>query len=66
MTAEQHTFEQHFITHTKPNKMEDLLLDCQRKWIPSNLYLLTSLQSEEYMLWNAGWTEKSRFSAITS
>jgi len=40
--------------HTQPNKMmEDLLTDCQQRWIPSNLDILASLQSEDYIYLNA-------------
>jgi len=43
--------------------MEELLLDCQQRWIPSNMDLLASLQSEDYMQLNADWNENknSRF-----
>jgi len=68
MTKEQQAYEQHFISH-KPNKqMEDLLPDCQQKWIPSNLVILASLQSADYMQLNADWNENqnSRFNCTIS
>ena len=38
MTKEQQACEQHFISHTQPNKMmQALLSDCQQKWIRSNM-----------------------------
>jgi len=46
MTTEQQVCKQHVITHTTQKMMEDLLPDCQQRWILSYLALLTSLQSE--------------------
>ena len=69
MTTEQQVCEQHFLTHTQPsNKMEDLLSDFQPRRNPSNLDLLTSLQSEDYMQLKAGWNkiQNSRFSTTIS
>jgi len=68
MTAEQQACEQHFITHTTQQQMEDLLSDSQQRWIPCNLDLLASLQSEDYMPLNVEWNEiqNSRFSTTIS
>jgi len=37
--------------------MEELWLEFQPRWNPSNLRLLASLQNEDYMQLNAGWNE---------
>ena len=66
MTAEQHACEHHFITHTTQQKDGGLLLDCRRRRIPSNLDLLVSLQSEDYMPWNTNWNRNSRICTIIS
>ena len=67
MSMRQQACKQHFNTHTRPiNTMENLLLNCQRRRIPSNLDFLASLQSEDYMQWIAGWNKNSRISTITS
>jgi len=67
MTTEQQVCKQQVITHTQPNKMmEDLLSDCQQRWIPSNLDLLASLQSEDYIYLNVDWNKNSRISTTIS
>jgi len=40
--------------------MEELLSDYQQRWIPSNLELFASLQSEDYMHLKADWNENFR------
>jgi len=67
MTSEQQVYKQHVITHTHPNRMkEDLLSECQQRWIPSNLKLHASLQSEVYIYLNADWNKNSRISTTIS
>ena len=54
-------------SHTQPNKMmEDLLTDCQQRWIPSNLELLASLQSEDYIYLYVDWNHNSKISTTIS
>jgi hypothetical protein len=54
MTAEQQACDT--FLPTQPNRqMEDLWSNFQPRWSPINLELLASLQSEDYMLLNAGW-----------
>jgi len=52
---------------TQPNKiMERLFSDCQQRWIPSNLELLASLQSEDYIYFNVDLNKNSRISTTIS
>jgi len=46
--------------------MEDLLSDCQERWIPGNLDHLASLKSEDYIQLKADWNKNSRFSTTIS
>ena len=46
--------------------MEDLLSDCQQIWIASNLDLLASLQSEDYIYLNVDWKKNSRINTTIS
>jgi len=67
MTKEQEICKQHVNSNTQPNKMmEDLLSDCQQRWIPSNLDLLVLLQSEDYIYMNIDWNKNSRISTTIS
>jgi len=66
MTTEQQVCKQHVITHTTQQDDGDLLSDCQQRWIPSNLDLLVSLQSEDYIYLNVDWNKNSRISTTVS
>jgi hypothetical protein len=49
MTAEQQACEEHFLTHTTQQSDGRFVVR-----LPTSLELLVSLQSEDYMLLNAG------------
>ena len=66
ITKEQQACEQHFITHTTQQNMEDLLSDCQQRWIPSNLGLFASVQSDDYLQLNVDWNKNSRITTNIS
>ena len=59
MTTEQNVCEQHVITHTTQQDDEGSVVSLPRKWIPNNLEILPSLQSEDYIYWNVDWKMNS-------